>query len=276
MWINLQCSTIGKSHLSNEEECQDYSEVREFDDNMIVSVISDGAGSYSNSSIGSKFVVSNAIRFFQEELHFDLTIHNVNPSEAWWRDLSYKIFLKLRSELEEFAIKNSYEFNSLSSTLIVVVSNGKFTACANVGDGRAACRNQYGEWVAILKPTRGEQANQTIFITSEHWLQDTEYFGTEFISEPITACALLSDGCERASFEVSIYDTESERYYDPNKPFVPFFEPLFHQVLMLSKSGASITNMNDKWREFLISGNKILENENDDKSMILSVFIEAE
>ena len=182
--------------------------------------------------------------------------------------------LKLKEELKTKANELEYDFKSLSATLIIAVSNGKFIACANVGDGRAAFRNIESEWLPMVIPTKGEEANQTLFITSDLWdiNNESEYFGSFYYSNPITAFTLLSDGCERASFEILKYIEEEDKYYDPNSPFKPFFEPNYSNLLRLKEANVDQNRINELWGDFIEKGNPKLISETDDKSMILSVF----
>lgn len=276
-WLSVWCSKIGSSHIVEGSPCQDSSKVEYLSGtDFVIAAISDGAGSCVNSQIGSTFLVDASIeklasliklgRLFQDNA-FEL-------NQRKWKEESFKVFKELKQDLQYIAIEKNLEYKSLSATLIVVISNGSYIACANVGDGRAAFRNRDGEWMAMLNPTKGEEANQTLFITSELWDSDfdSEHFGTFFYSEPITSFALLSDGCERASFEILKYNEIEGKYFDPNIPFKPFFEPNYLNLVKLRVANLDQIAMNQLWSEFLDKGTIKLENETDDKSMILSVF----
>lgn len=277
-WISAWCSIIGSSHIIENLPCQDNSKVEYVENSdFIIAAISDGAGSCENSQIGSSFLVEAAI----EKLATSLKLNNwsyrddLELSNEKWRNEAFAIFTDLKADLRSKAIELDIEFKSLSATLIIAISNGNFIACANVGDGRAAFRNLESEWLPMLVPTKGEEANQTLFITSDLWDRtiQSEYFGSFFYSNPITAFTLLTDGCERASFEILKYSEEADRYYDPNNPFKPFFEPNYLNLLKLKKADVDQNKINELWADFIEKGNPKLISETDDKSMILSVFL---
>lgn len=277
-WISAWCSKIGSSHILEGLPCQDSSKVQYIENtDFIIAAISDGAGSCVNSHIGSSFLVDKAIekianvfklKNWLENEYFELT-------QEKWREESLLIFKELKEELNSKAIEYELDFKSLSATLIVAISNGKFIACANIGDGRAAFRNEDSEWLPMVVPTKGEEANQTLFITSELWDENvqSEYFGTFLYEKPITAFTLLSDGCERASFEILQYNEEEDKYFDPNKPYKPFFEPNYLNLIKLQRANFEQNQINNLWGDFLEKGNQKLINETDDKSMILSVYL---
>ncbi len=277
-WLTACCSIVGASHKRIGLPCQDSSKFHYIkNSNFIIAVVSDGAGSCVNSQIGSQFLVDNVIKKIINSYNYNKwgIKDNIKLLKENWRKKSYFIFKKLKKDLLKKAEKENIDFKSLSATLIVTISNGEFIACANIGDGRAAFRNKEGDWMPMMVPTRGEEANQTIFITSGLWdkKNQEEYFGTFFYENPITAFSLLTDGCERASFEVNIFNEKEGKYFDPNTPFKPFFEPNYNTLLELKNENIKQKELNEMWRQYIENGNEVLKNEYDDKTMILSVII---
>jgi len=277
-WISAWCSKIGSSHIIEGIPCQDSSKIQYIENtDFIIAAISDGAGSCVNSHIGSTFLVDRAIEkmasLFKLKNWLEKEVIELTPEK--WREESFILFKELKEDLNSKATESELEFKSLSATLIIAISNGKFIACANIGDGRAAFRNEESEWLPMVIPTKGEEANQTLFITSDLWDKDitSDYFGTFFYENPITAFTLLSDGCERASFEILKYNEEEDKYFDPNKPYKPFFEPNYLNLLKLKRANFEQNQINNLWGDFLEKGNQKLINETDDKSMILSVYL---
>jgi hypothetical protein len=276
-WISAWCSIIGSSHILEGLPCQDSSKVEYIlDSDFVIAVISDGAGSCANSQIGSAFLVDRAIEKMATTFKLNDWFQNfdLDLNQEKWRNEAFILFTELKEELKLKAVELEFDFKSLSATLIIAVSNGNFIACANVGDGRAAFRNLESKWFPMVIPTKGEEANQTLFITSDLWDNniDSEYFGSYFYSNPITAFTLLSDGCERASFEILKYNEKEDKYFDPNKPFEPFFEPNYLNLLKLKEANVDQMKINELWGAFIEKGNPKLISETDDKSMILSVF----
>lgn len=276
-WISAWCSKIGSSHILEGLPCQDSSKVEYIQDSdFIISAISDGAGSCANSQIGSSFLVDRAIEKMATALKLNEWLQNfdLDLNQEKWRSEAFILFTELKEELKIKAVELEFDFKSLSATLIIAFSNGKFIACANVGDGRAAFRNPESEWFPMVIPTKGEEANQTLFITSDLWdiNNESEYFGSFFYSNPITAFTLLSDGCERASFEILKYNEKEDKYFDPNNPYKPFFEPNYSNLLKLKEANVDQNKINELWGAFIEKGNPKLISETDDKTLILSVF----
>lgn len=274
-WVSAWCSIIGTSHITEGFPCQDSSKVKCIGDcNFIIAAIADGAGSCENSHIGSKFLVDAAIEKLSLIVTLKDWINDLSTLNAEvWRNEAFQIFKELKNELYKISEESNLSFNSLSSTLIVAISNGSFIACANIGDGRATFRSTDGEWFSMLTPSKGEEVNQTVFITSGLWdtSSDSEYYGSFFYDEQITALSLLSDGCERASFEILKFNEEENKYYDPNKPFKPFFEPNYQSLYKLNELNIDQEQINHLWKNFIENGTDKLISETDDKSMILSL-----
>lgn len=279
-WISAWCSVLGSSHILENLPCQDNTKVEYLiDTDFVIAAVSDGAGSCENSQIGSKFLVDNSISKLSEYIKLKISGSNQFDlkNEDWRRD-AFSIFQELKIDLKEKSVELNVDFKSLSATLIVAFSNGKSIYCANVGDGRAGFRDKQGEWLPMLTPTKGEEANQTLFVTSEMWDNDStsEYFGSFSYLNQITAFTLMSDGCERASFEILKYNEAEDKYYDPNLPFKPFFEPNYQNLIKLKSAEYSQDQINGLWEKFIQSGNQKLINETDDKSMILSVYLNSQ
>lgn len=275
-WISAWSSRVGSSHIVEGIPCQDSSKVQHIENSdFIVAAVSDGAGSCINSHIGSSFLVDRAIERMASAFKYRnwFEKENVDLTPESWREEVFLQYRELKEELHSKAVELGVDFKSLSATLILAISNGQFIACASIGDGRAAFRDLESEWFPMMVPTKGEEANQTIFITSDLWDEDigSDYFGTFFYENPITAFSLLTDGCERASFEILKFSEEENKYFDPNKPYKPFFEPNYLNLVKLGKANFHQGQINALWGDFLDKGNNILLNETDDKSMILSV-----
>lgn len=274
--IIAQASVIGSSHIQSGTPCQDscvawLSPSGEY----LISIVSDGAGSCSHSHVGSAFVVKKTLEILKERIEKNKWFSNgFLPNELLWEKELFFIFKAVKLGLIQIAKELKTDYKAFSCTVIATVSSRYGIAYAHIGDGRTAYRTAEEEWKAALTPMKGEEANQTVFITSDSWDEklESDYFAAKVIKESITAVALLTDGCERACFEVLKFDEASGKYYDPNKPFTPFFEPNYHNLLKMKWAGFSQDKINRLWAGFLENGNAKLRIETDDKTMILAVF----
>lgn len=138
-------------------------------------------------------------------------------------------------------------------------------------------KTKSGGWKSMMTPHKGAEANQTIFLISDFWSYPNYVMSgvlvpeSIVIREPVEAFALMSDGCENTSWQCTIQDPETGRFYDRNKPFEGFFNPLEETVLSFIKEGVLEDERQVKWRKFIESGTKGFVREQDDKTMIYGV-----
>lgn len=272
-WIFAFASVIGNSHISENIPCQDFCKV-ENRDNFSIAVVCDGAGTCINSQIGSKQVTDFCIYHF-EKLIKKQKWDNQNelPTQEIWHNEAKSTLYLIKEDLDRFSMSNDLDFKSLSCTVIVTIALSHGLLVTHIGDGRAGYCNMNNEWLPTIIPLHGELANQTVFITSDIWnneIIDT-YIESNVIKDDVKAFCLLSDGCEKASFECNLFDQETETYFDPNKPYPLFFNPNIKILPELHKQNKTQEEINTLWETFLRKGNEKLKIEPDDKTLILGV-----
>src|ERR1043166_3667928 len=132
--------------------------------------------------------------------------------------------MEARNNLLAFAKEKGYEFSSLACTIIVVIYTPNGLLVTHVGDGRAGYCLE-GEWKPLIVPHKGEEANQTIFLSSKIWAQDDSFImsgvpvpESKVVEGKVAAFTLMSDGCEHHAFECSKIDPTTHRWSDPNLP----------------------------------------------------------
>jgi protein phosphatase 2C-like protein len=275
-WLVVRASVVGRSHKESDPPipCQDSSFYQHIGQGWGVAVVCDGAGSKEYSHYGSEFVANQAGLYFiriVEENAWQAT--NSLPLPQQWHEICRRALAKIRSDLEEYAREHNLASESLSSTLIVLVHAPNGVLATHIGDGRAAFRNVEEEWKAVIVPLKGEEANQTVFVTSVDWNHPDKYIESAVFAEKPHAFAVLTDGCESHSFEVNIFDAQEQKYYDPNRPYSKFFDPLVAALKVLHQDGVSDELIRAKWQRFIESGTDGLRNEPDDKTMVLGVLI---
>ncbi len=279
-WLVVHASETGKSHLIANPPipCQDNHAVLSLENSWGIAVSCDGAGSAKLSHEGSKYIADEAVKLFNTIIADNKWIENQRfPSNQDWDKLSIKAFKKLRYDLEQYAKFKNLSATELACTIIVVIYSPIGILTTHIGDGRAGYRDKKGNWKAIISPHKGEEANQTIFLTSNPWLSgDFVMSGVKvpesnIINDAPTAFTLMSDGCESHSFELGYFDKERQKFIEQNNPYPKFFEPLLHTVINMKKEGMNKQEMLDKWSNFVRSGTAKLKNEPDDKTLILGV-----
>lgn len=280
-WFIVSESVIGKTHVTNSTLCQDNHFNKILSNGWGIAVICDGAGSAENSHIGSAFVAKEAIpRYFEELIaNRDWTNASSLPTQAEWEIEAKKVLVSANGALRILADDQKITFSSLACTVIVALYSPLGILVTHIGDGRAGYCNELGEWSSILKPHKGEEANQTIFITSGGWASD-EHFMMSGVSVPEsrviegkpTCFALLSDGCEYHSFQCSMMDSDGQ-WTDPNQPYPKFFNPIVETLRKIAISKGPSVDIQDSWKNFLEAGTDGLKNEPDDKTMIIGIAV---
>jgi hypothetical protein len=271
-WVFAFSSTIGSAHITEALPCQDYCKVESYD-GFNISIVADGAGSCENSHLGAKQAVEFCNFHFPNLVRSRGWLSGNLPTNDSWNEEAKLTFKRVRDDLENFSINESIEFRSLSCTLIVVISFIDDLLVTHIGDGRAGYCDKKSDWSAMITPFKGEEANQTVFVTSDIY-DDTfidRYIQSLVIGDGPTAFCLMSDGCEKSAFQCNFYNPETQQFYDPNKPFPDFFNNNIKILKQMVDDGKGQEEVNDLWERFLISGTDKLKVETDDKTLILAV-----
>ncbi len=274
-WFVVGSSVIGKSHIEGNIPCQDFNHLEKINDLWGIAVCCDGAGSAINSHIGSEFVAKESAKIFKSIfLKEQLGENKELPRDNVWQELAKAGLYQVKQNLDDFAKSKGYKVESLACTVILAIYSPLGILVTHIGDGRAGFLTQTNEWKPMLTPWKGEEANQTIFITSAIWNENIDnYVESRIIREQPFAFTLMSDGCEAHSFECSVFDKETSEWHDPNLPFPKFFNPLVQSLKQMKAKGMTEEEVQKKWANFLTSGTQSLINEPDDKTLILGVFI---
>lgn len=276
-WLVVGTSVPGKLHTESNPPipCQDRCFYRGLGDGWGVAVVCDGAGSKKLSHHGAQYVAQKAGQYFQDYItQSRLQADGLLPSDNVWHKDARAVFINIKYELDRMA-REKFDVNSnlLSCTVIVLIHTPRGVMTSHVGDGRAAFCNADQEWKAVMKPHKGEEANETVFITALEPDKPNCYVESTVVRETPVAFTVMSDGCESHAFEINIRDEKEERYSDPNRPYPRFFQPLVSTLKRLHESDTPKTEIDRRWRKFIESGTERLKTESDDKTMILGVLL---
>ena len=279
--IFLSTSQIGKSHLqsSNKIPCQDSNRFINFGNGWGVIVVADGAGSAKLSDIGSNFVTEQVSKLIQEAFRlYKWNIYQKLPSDAVWNELIFSVFMKVRQQLLRYAEENNVKITDYASTVIVTLFSPYGLAVAHIGDGRAGYCDANNEWHSMFTPHKGEEANQTLFLTSDLWVNNdllvngTKVPETNIVStSDYKAFTLMSDGCEQACFELGHYDSVRDFFVIQNKPYNNFFNPLIEKIRTDYFNNMSKEDIRVFYDNIISSGNEKLKEEMDDKTLFIGI-----
>jgi tRNA G18 (ribose-2'-O)-methylase SpoU len=129
---------------------------------------------------------------------------------------------------------------------------------AQVGDGaivyRPRSEEAAGEIALLTAPHHGEYLNETVFLTSDGYL---EHLQLAYHAGAPDALALFSDGLQMLALDMK---------NQPPVPHAPFFDPLFTFV----KNNPDGLEREQKLRAFLES-ERVCAKTDDDKTLVIAV-----
>ncbi len=272
-------SVRGKGHIQTDLPCQDNNKYTYLTKGWGIAVVSDGAGSASKSQIGSKIIVERATTHFVDVIKEMKWIeHNVLPSNEDWAQIAYSVLRRVYNDIADFAQQKNIAIKDLGATVIVLIHSPFGILSTHIGDGRAGYRDCDGEWHSIIAPHKGEEANQTIFITSQFWDRPSFRMSghlipeSVIIREKVSGFTLMSDGCENTSWQISQMDRNTGKVCDPNQPFQKFFDPLTNTLIQFHNDRIDANKRAEAWYTFLDTS-KEFSKEVDDKTLILGIIL---
>ena len=183
MWKTLNYEVIGKSHIKAKKVCQDKTFTYK-DNNVIVSALADGAGSYEFSDVGAIIACKSISKFIGD--NFDELINISNANEVITRIVNHVV-----ADIENKAEEMHCEKEKLSSTLLCVAIKNEDVMVFHVGDGLIAGLKN-GELKTLTMPDNGEFANATYFITSPRAYEKARLLKGK--TTGFQGFALMSDG----------------------------------------------------------------------------------
>jgi hypothetical protein len=189
-WRIASASAIGTSHDATGSPCQDsagHGFVDTSSGEVLIVVVSDGAGSAAHSHLGSSIAVATFIsdveRFMTDA--GDVSSIDAAQAEQWVR--------RAADAASAAAEANAHEAREYSCTLLAAIIGTEYAAFIQVGDGAIVVSHGDDDgWSYIFWPQHGEFANTTNFI------QTVESGSVAFDLAPrrINELAIFSDGIE--------------------------------------------------------------------------------
>lgn len=257
-WKAIGASVLGVSHTAHGVPCQDFHIIEKIrlpsEQELLLAAVSDGAGSAQHSEIGARVacsaVIAAARRYFEEGGSLS------NASEA----IVSGWFTEAADAVAVAAEQRAADLGDFAATLLFAAVDDDRAAFAQVGDGAVVATDAVDEEVSfnlVLQPTRGEYANETVFITSRGWRDEMQY---RLFDATILDVALMSDGVEKLAID-----------FRRRRPHGPFFSMIFRPIWadMANQDEEGITNIRQGLESFLAS-EVVNRRTDDDKTIVLA------
>lgn len=176
IWTVVGASVMGVAHKAKGLPCQDRAWVHATQDDVIIGIISDGAGSAPRAAQGAEIVVKT----------FGKALLQVDWTRRMTRDDYLAILGRALTEIEALVWDSALTEGAMVDDYLATVTG--FVLCPNhaaafqVGDGFVVCRENSSEvFDTVIPPKQGEYANSTFFATSpgavgdlQIWLADED------------------------------------------------------------------------------------------------------
>jgi hypothetical protein len=241
-------SVIGPLHIQKDIPCQDACKYAVLPSNWGVIAVADGLGSASKSDIGADTAVEAAVDGVKA------IITNKKTDEIDPSDIAREALVFARRALEAKATEEQSGLRDLACTIIAVLLHEDTISVAHIGDGAVVVKTVEGLKL-ISGPGESEYVNEVVPLTSKEWEESLRV--TPKISG-VECIAVFTDGCQRAALL---------RTQDGLQPYDRFFGPLFSYAQELGDLRQGEQDIRD-----LLASQKMCENSEDDKTLVISVF----
>lgn len=216
---------------------------------VVVAVVSDGAGSAAHADVAS----SSAVAYFCEAVEAYVeaggSIRELDREKVagWLRGLVVQIEARAR-EL-------GHSVRDYACTLLMAIVSSDAAAFMQLGDGAiVVSHGKEDGWAYVFWPQHGEYANTTNFVVSPN---AESLFEFEVAPRRIDEFALFSDGIEK----LVLHDASKSVHQ-------PFFDNMFPPVRAARDAGALV--MLSSGLERYLSSPAICERTDDDKTLVLA------
>jgi hypothetical protein len=255
-WKYVHASVKGTSHARTGAPCQDVTACEVLtnanDNETLIAVVSDGAGSASRAETGAALACQLFISEMRAFFENDRTPADLTPDFARKWITSFQSDIQLRADAEELKLRD------FACTFVATVISDEAAAFLQVGDGAIVVRShdELGDdsydWV--FWADEGEYANQTTFLTEAAAFEKLNF---QTVSHRVDEIALFSDGLQRLAL-----------HFQTRTAHAPFFQSIFAPLHACSINGHA-TDLSASLTAFLDSSS-VNERTDDDKSLILA------
>jgi len=255
-WKYGKASVAGTSHALLNTPCQDahrFSIINLADEDILIAIASDGAGSATCSEIGAQTIteifLSRAEQFITKN----------NGGQSITKDLFINWIQDARVNILEQAIEKGLSLKDFACTFFAAIVGANENYFVQIGDGAIVVsdRDEPDEYMWIFWPQKGMYFNTTNFVTDEDFIDNLQFEKSE---KALRDIALFTDGIEGIALK-----------YDKFEAYNPFFDALFKALRTKNNS----ENFDAEIAQFL-SSEKVNERTDDDKTLIIASRLDSQ
>lgn len=252
-WRYVKASVIGSAHVGTGLPCQDHHAAKVFingqDQEVLLLVTSDGAGSAAHSEEGSALACHHTLEWLEHRL--------IDGTVMLGEIDGIALVSLLRNQLQTYAEEpeRNYALRDLACTLNAAAVLADSAWFVQVGDGATVIQQGDAPLDVVFWPDNGEYANQTYFITD---VPDA-HVHTLAIDGPIERVALMTDGLQSLALSLQ-----------QRAPHAPFFEPMLRAVEALDDMTSDAHQRLEAGLATFLNTPGVNARTSDDKTLILS------
>jgi hypothetical protein len=251
-WRWAGACSVGSSHIKSGRECLDRASCLSLTVNgqeFISAVVSDGAGSASESATGATIVCRSFQRLLTRYLQHSSALADINDATiADWID-------EIRERINAVSGRADRRPRDYAATMVATVIGPERALVAHVGDGAAVLRSRAtGKWLVPSWPFHGEYASTTRFVVDD----PQAIVNLVHLDGVYDGFAVFSDG-----IEYLVLDFREK--VAPADLFERFIAPL-----TACEQPGRDRNFSRRLRAYL-DGDKVREGTDDDTSLILGI-----
>lgn len=249
-WRLVAASATGTSHAKTQTPCQDSHTFAliEGEEQVLVLIASDGAGSASRSEVGSNLACSELLDSIRSFLDDGKRLSDLTREAAlgWLENAAARI--------SHAAEREGLPAREFACTILAALVSDTHAAFVQVGDGAIVMRPRGDDWCHVFWPQHGEYINTTVFITDPTALSRFEFCVRADLIDEVAA---FTDGIEALVLHYATQTVHS-----------PFFDGVFPAVRALVIPGHDQA-LSDKLAQYLDSP-AICDRTDDDKTLLLA------
>lgn len=250
-WKFIKASVRGTSHCLLNTACQDWSYVRLFDrpeadNDLLLLVASDGAGTASQAEQGARLVCLEFNDIVTKYIRDGGQVSSLTKLEAdkWVKQISDVIAI----HADECELRP----RDFACTFIGAIIGSENAVFLQIGDGAIVIWRD-NDYRTIFWPQAGEYANMTYFITDEAASESLQFSAVEYAIDEI---AIFTDGLQKLAL-----------HYASRTVHTPFLSPMF--IRLRSEPPGESNDLNHALTAYLDSI-PVNERSDDDKTLILA------